>query len=109
MKAGHEVHATEGGVGEELAVPARAPPGRTPRRFGQKRVDQAEVKAVQDGAVVEEGVAKAALGMAGEFAVAEREVGRADGDVRNGERIGEGAEERCVAARDIGEGRARVE
>ena len=59
--------------------------------------------------MVEEGVAQAALRMAGEFAVAEREVSRADGDVRNGKRVGEGAEERCVAARDVGERGARVE
>ena len=47
-------------------MPARDSPCRTPRRFGEKRVDQAEVEAVQDGAVMEKGVAKTPVGMADE-------------------------------------------
>ena len=60
----------EGDVGKELAMPAGASPGRTPRRLGQKRVDQVQIEAIEDGAVVKQRVAEAPLGMAGKLSVA---------------------------------------
>ena len=88
---------------------ADAAPGWVPWGFGEKRVDQAEIEAIEDGAVVQEGVAQAALGMAGELAVVEREVGRVDGDVRDGDRIGEHTQQQCVAAGDVTQFGTRIE
>ena len=90
-------------------MPARTSPAWAPRRFGEKRVDQAEIEAIEDGAVVEQRAPQAALGVAGELAIAEREVGASYGNVRDGEGIRDGAQQRCVAGGYVGEGRARVE
>ena len=74
-EAGQQLRAIERNVGEELAVPARTPPGWAPRRFGEQRVDQAEIEAIEDGSMVEQRAPQAALGVAGELAVSEGEVG----------------------------------
>ncbi len=58
---------------------------------------------------MEKRTAETPLGVPGELAVLEGEVGRLDGHVRDGERIRERAQKRCVTACDLGKAGTRLE
>ena len=58
---------------------------------------------------MEQRAPQAAMGVASELAVTEGDVGALYGNVRDGEGLRDGAQQRCVADGDVGERGTRVE
>ncbi len=100
-------------VGEEVLVGAVGAVGGLSGGWGQALIDPGQVKVDEEGAMEEEGVGEASLGVAGDFAVMEGEVGIAlaldweVGDEFDG--LGDAGEDIVIGAGDGGEGGVAVE
>ena len=105
----HDLLAGQRRIGQKLAVGPVPAPGRAAHGFRQQRVDQVEVEVVEHDPVVEQRAAHPALGVPGEFPLADGEVGRPGRDAAEGQNTGQPAEQPVMASCDVGEPRALVE